>query len=122
MNYKCNICARIAYLTLKHLKMETKVAKNMKKTSQKIQLVKGEFSPSEASHIVIKLIDEKINFHKVQRLQMYEGNHHCETEELDGRIKELEEEKRIAKKFIGNTKDLGKRLKIDGVLHISVSE
>ncbi len=102
--------------------MDTKEMQTKEKVSQKIQLVKGEFTPSEASHIVIKLIDEKINFHKVQRLQIYEGNHKCETEELDARIKELEKERRIAKEFIKQTKGLGKNLKINGVLDISVSE
>tara|TARA_R110001583_G_scaffold31463_5_gene107602 strand:+ start:464 stop:616 length:153 start_codon:yes stop_codon:yes gene_type:complete len=41
--------------------METKELKKTEEVSQKIQLVKGEFTPSEASHIIMNLIDEKIN-------------------------------------------------------------
>ena len=35
---------------------------------QKFQLVKGDFTPSEASDVIMSLIDEKINFHQKQRL------------------------------------------------------
>jgi len=72
--------------------MEPKELTEIEITTQKIQLVKGEFTPSEASHIIMNLIDEKINFHKLQRLQMWEGNHKSKTEQLDGRIEELEKE------------------------------
>lgn len=102
--------------------METKQAENPVKVSQKIQLVKGEFTPSEASHIVVSLIDEKINFHKIQRLQIWEGNHKCKTEGLDGRIKELEREKAIVREFINSHRGLGQNLKINGVLEISVAK
>jgi len=88
---------------------------------QKIQLVKGDFTPLEASHVIIGLIDLKINFHKVQRLQHWEGNHECETSQLDKRIKELEKEKEIAVAYIKNLRGSGKKLKIDGVLDITLS-
>lgn len=100
--------------------MATKELAQTEKATQKIQLVKGEFTPSEASHIIMKLIDEKINFHKIQRLQIWEGNHKCETKELDGRIEELQKEKEITRAFINQTRGLGKKLHINGVLEISV--
>jgi len=102
--------------------MEPKELTEIETTTQKIQLVKGEFTPSEASHIIMNLIDEKINFHKLQRLQMWEGNHKSKTDQLDGRIQELEKEKEIAKKFINSTRGLGQNLSINGVLEISVSK
>lgn len=102
--------------------METKELKKIEKVAQKIQLVKGEFTPSEASHIIVNLIDEKINFHKIQRLQIWEGNHKCKTDQLDERIKELEKEKVIAREFINNSRNLGQKLKINGILEISVIE
>jgi hypothetical protein len=101
--------------------METKQLVQDKTVSQKIQLVKGEFTPSEASHVVLSLIDEKINFHKIQRLQFREGNDECITDQLDCRIQELENEKEIAKSFIRSTRGLGQNLKINGILEISVA-
>jgi hypothetical protein len=102
--------------------METKESTKTEKATQKIQLVKGEFTPSEASHVIVNLIDEKINFHKIQRLQIWEGNHKCKTDQLDGRIKELEEEKRIAKEFINSLRASGQNLKINGVIEITVAK
>ena len=83
-------------------------------------MVVSNFTPSEASHVIINLIDEKINFHKIQRLQIWEGNHQCVTDNLDGRIKQLELEKSIAKEFINNAKSLGKDLKINGLIEMTI--
>ncbi|EPR65339.1 hypothetical protein [Cyclobacterium qasimii] len=101
--------------------METKETAQGGKTTQKIQLVKGEFTPSEAAHVLMGLIDEKINFHKIQRLQIWEGNHGSKTDQLDGRIQELELEKKKAHEFINITRGLGQKLSINGVLEISVA-
>ena len=102
--------------------METKELTQIEKATQKIELVKGEFTPSEASDIIMKLIDIKINFHKIQRLQIWEGNHKCKTNQLDGRIQELEKEKEIAREFINSKRGLGLNLIINGTLKLSVAE
>ena len=100
---------------------QSQVNKQNGKT-QKIELVKGEFTPSEASHVVNSLINEKINFHKLQRLQVWEADHGCKTDNLDCRIEELEKEKEIARDFINKMRNSGKSLKISGTLHISIAE
>lgn len=102
--------------------MKTKELKQIEKSAQSIQLVKGEFTPSEASHVIMSLIDEKINFHKIQRLQIWEGNHKCKTGELDGRIKELENEKEIVRDFINKMRAQSKNLNINGILEITIVE
>ncbi|RZS93802.1 hypothetical protein [Aquimarina brevivitae] len=99
--------------------MKTEEVSKTKEVTQKIQLVKGEFTPSEAAHIVTNLIDEKINFHKLQRLQVWEGDHKRETNQLDNRIEELEKEKTIAKEYIKSLRASGKNLTINGTLEIS---
>lgn len=102
--------------------MKSKEVMQIEKTTQKIQLVKGDFTPSEASDVIMGLLNEKINFHKLQRLQLWEGNHKGKTDQLDGRIGELEKEKEIAREFINSTRDLGQKLKISGILEIAVAE
>ncbi|WP_435623695.1 hypothetical protein [Flagellimonas sp.] len=92
------------------------------KTKQKIQLVDGSFSPSEASDVIIALLEEKINFHKLQRLSWCEGNKDANTKYPDDRIQELENEKQIAKNFINSVRFEGKRLRINGVLNITLEE
>ena len=101
--------------------LETKEVVKTTTGKQKIQLVKGAFSPAEASDIICGLIDEKINFHKLQRLTLWEGEHNCQTEQLDGRILELEEEKRIAKEFISRNREQQRPLKITGTLEITLT-
>lgn len=102
--------------------METKNFTPTEKIIQKVELVKGEFTPSEASHIITNLIDEKINFHKVQRLQIWEGNHQCKTDRLDGRIQELEKEKEFAREFIKSIRGLGQNLQMNGTLEITIAK
>lgn len=102
--------------------MKSKAVPQIEKPTQKIQLVKGDFTPSEASDVIFSLINEKINFHKLQRLQMWEGNHKCKTDQLDGRIGELEKEREIAREFINSLRGLGQNLKINGILEISVAQ
>ncbi|WP_222981972.1 hypothetical protein [Flagellimonas meishanensis] len=97
--------------------METIIA-----TKQKIQLVDGSFTPSEANDVIQALLDEKINFHKLQRLSWCEGNKNANTKFPDERIKELEREKKIAKDFINSVREEGKRLRIDGILKITLED
>jgi hypothetical protein len=97
--------------------METTV-----KTKQKIQLVDGSFTASEAGDVILALLDEKINFHKLQRISWCEGSEEADTQYPDDRIKELQEEKRIAKEFIASVRHQGKKLRIDGVLNITLEE
>ncbi len=100
--------------------MEAKKVTQFEKTTQKIQLVKGEFTPTEASNVIMALINEKINFHKIERLQMWERSHKSKTDQLDSRIKELEKEREIAREFINSMRGSDQNLKINGVLEISV--
>ncbi len=108
-------------INTKNKNMKTQELDKAKVSTQKIQLVKGEFTPSEALDIVRSLIDEKINFHKIQRLQLWEGNHACNTNQLDGRIKELELEKEKTREFIAEMRTQGKNLMINGVLEIKIA-
>lgn len=91
-------------------------------TDQKIQLVDGSFTASEALDVVTSLLNEKINFHKLQRLSWCEGDRDANTKYPDGRIQELEDEKTIAKNFINSIRTEGKRLRIDGILTISLED
>lgn len=86
---------------------------------QKVQLVEGKFTPSEASDIITALIDEKINFHKVQRLSVCEGDECAETPKVNQRILELQEEKKKARAFIQEARKEGMNVRINGILEIT---
>lgn len=89
---------------------------------QKINLVEGQFTPSEASDVMEALIREKINFHKVQRLQKLIGDDDCETAELSNRIAELLEEKQKARDFFLKARKAGRNVVINGTLEISFAD
>jgi len=94
----------------------------MIKTEQKIQLVDGTFTPTETADVILALLDEKINFHKLQRISWCEGTADADTKYPDQRIAELQKEKEITKEFVAQVRHKGKRLRINGLLEISVEE
>jgi CTP:phosphocholine cytidylyltransferase-like protein len=55
--------------------------------SNKISIGKG-FLPSEASDVIMSLIDEKLIFIKT-KLQNWEQNHKSNSDEIDERINQL---------------------------------
>jgi len=89
---------------------------------QKVQLVEGEFTPSEAQDVVCALINEKINFHKIQRLCLFEGDENADVKYPSGRIAELFEERKTAKAFIKMARERGCSIKINGTLEIELVE
>ncbi|MFD0798973.1 hypothetical protein ACFQZJ_15985 [Maribacter chungangensis] len=100
--------------------MKVANAKTEQTTTQKIQLVEGEFTISEANDVVTSLIDEKLNFHKLQRLSLSEGSSFADTRYPDGRIGELEREKATARAFFAEARKTGATIKINGTLEISL--
>lgn len=102
--------------------MVTKEVRKSEEEITQIQLTKGEFSPTDASQIILNLLNEKINFHRIQRHQIWEGDHQCNTKIIDQRIEELENEITKAKALILKAKEQGLKLKIDGSLKITLLE
>lgn len=102
--------------------METKELKKILKDKQTVQLVKGVFTPSEANEVMISLINEKINFHKLKRLQLWEKNNAFDTNQLDNHIEELLREKENLIKIIADMEAIGKNLKISGTLEITPAD
>ena len=92
------------------------------RTTQKIQLVDGTFTPSETADVVLALLQEKINFHKLQRLSWCEGSTDADTQYPDDRIAELQSEKQVIKDFIAQVRHEGKRLRINGTLEITLED
>ena len=94
----------------------------LKQTTQKVHLVDGMFTPSEALDVIQSLIDQKINFHKIQRLSWREGQADCNTDYPDGRIAELLAEKKKIRAHINELRSRGNLIRIDGILNISEVE
>ncbi|MEB3345382.1 hypothetical protein U6A24_07930 [Aquimarina gracilis] len=85
-----------------------------------MKLVDGVFSCSEASDIINALIREKINFHKLHRLSMCEGNVDSNTQYDDSRVAELIKEKEDFKAIYHEARVASKKVRISGVLDIEI--
>ena len=92
------------------------------KTTQKIDLINGVFTASEASDIINSVLKVKINFHKFQRLSITEGNENEECKYDNGRIAELMNEQQIAKEFFSQARLGGKKLKMRSVIQIEIED
>lgn len=121
MNISSNLCTKFI-VSLKTTTMKAAVQNVEVRTKQKIQLVDGIFTVSEASDVVLSLLNEKINFHKLQRLSLCEGSQTANTKYPDERITELEHEKSVAKDFFAQARSKGNTIKIDGILNITIHE
>ncbi|MAN58995.1 MAG: hypothetical protein CMC08_04070 [Flavobacteriaceae bacterium] len=95
---------------------ETRTEKSV--VVEKIQLVDGDFTPIEALDVIRGLIDEKINFHKVQRLSITEREQLADTGYPDGRIRELMQEKEKAKEALLEAYEKGYQIRINGILEM----
>ena len=94
----------------------------MTQVLQKIKLIDGHFTTSEASDLIGSLINEKINFHKIQRLGQFIQDDSSDDQESIDRIAQLEKEKMVAKEFIANAKVNGRRITITGNIEIAYED
>ena len=92
------------------------------KTTQKINLIDGVFTASEASDIINSVLNVKINFHKIHRLSITEGVEKDECIFDSGRIAELTNEQQIAKDFFAQVRLEGKKLKMRSVIQIELED
>lgn len=102
--------------------MKIKKTSQIKNQERTIQLLDGEFTPSQASDVIFSLISQKINYHNLEGLQNWERNHKYDQEPLRNRINELEDAMKQTKDFMLKLKDSGKNVKIEGVIKMSVVE
>jgi len=86
---------------------------------QKVQLVEGQFSPSDAAQVIASLLDTKINYHKLKKLSACIGEEEANTKPVDERIEELELEKRVARELIKEARQSGKNIRINGTLELT---
>jgi len=92
------------------------------KTTQKIDLIDGVFTASEASDIINSVLKVKINFHKLNRLSITEGNNNNDCAYDSGRIDELMNEQNIAKEFFSQARLNGKKLKMRSIIQIEIED
>lgn len=90
--------------------------------TQKVTIVNGCYTPAEASEIVESMIEGKINFHKVKRLQQWLGDCNCENADSKQRIQELSNDFEKAQAFFAEARQAGKKVVITGNLQMSLED
>lgn len=100
--------------------MKTKEMNSKEVSSKEIQLIDGEFLKHQALEIISTLIDQKINYHKIEGMQLWESDHNIDKTPIHGRIEELQQEKQDLEAFIKKLEDRDVKLKVNGVLEIEV--
>jgi Na+/H+ antiporter NhaB len=93
-----------------------------KKNQQTLKLIEGTFTKREALNIINSVVDVKINFHKVHRLSIQEGNENDECKFDNSRIQELMESKKETKAFLRALESKGQNIKITSTVTISLEE
>lgn len=91
-------------------------------TNQKIKLIDGCFTSTEAADIIHAVLDVKINFHKLQRLSRTEGNTEDSCQFDNGRIDELIAEQIRSKELLKAARLDGKKLRMTSTILIEVDE
>lgn len=90
----------------------------LKVKEKKVKLVDGEFSATQALDILTALINQKINFHKIQKHQHWEQDHTIDETPYIKRIQELEEEKKAMLRFLSENQNECEKFSIKGTLTI----
>ncbi|WP_127844115.1 hypothetical protein [Psychroflexus aestuariivivens] len=102
--------------------METKNTTTKAIDTKEINLVDGEFTKSQAMDIVSALIDQKINYHRIEGMQFWESNHQIDKKPINNRVEQLKAEKEKFQDMIRSLSSNQTKLKIDGVLKIEIIE
>lgn len=100
--------------------MNSAVLEAQETKKQTIKLIDGCFNKREALNIIDSVINTKINFHKVHRLSIQEGNEKDECTFDNSRINELINDKQTAKEFLKSLESNGYNIKISSEVTITV--
>ncbi len=93
----------------------------MKETVKRIQLSRDCISPSKASDMIQALINENVNFHKLERLSLMVGNENADTNILDNRINYLLGEKERLHAIVEDAKEQGYDLCVKTTIEIGIA-
>jgi hypothetical protein len=89
---------------------------------QHLKLIDGVFTKREALDIINSSVDVKINFHKLQRLSITEGNMHDKCTYDNSRITELIMDKAEVNAILMSLEGTSTNIKISSTIHISVED
>lgn len=102
--------------------MKDSITSETKQNQQTLKLIDGTFTKREALNILNSVVDVKINFHKLHRLSIQEGNENDECQFDNSRIQELMSDKKEVKAFLRALESRGQNIKISSTITISLED
>lgn len=89
-------------------------------TIQKVKLVNGKFSPSEASDALKNLVHGAVNFNKANRLKVLIGDENNDTSSWCSNIDSLCSNEKTASEIIAEARESGQKVAVKAVLKVSL--
>lgn len=93
---------------------------DIEKTISCLKLIEGTFSPASTSDLLKGFINEKINYHKVNKLMLTEANHNDETSYDNSRINELRGDLEKLKEALKYARENNKKFKLSSTVSIEL--
>ena len=87
--------------------------------SQKLQITDGSFSPNEVRDLVLKPINDQINFYKLKNLSNWIHDHNTNQDFCEEKIAQLKARKQELTEMINEAKMLGCNMKLKESFEIS---
>lgn len=85
-----------------------------------VQIINNKFNPAEARDVVSSIIDEHVNFCKVQHLSSWERNHSIDGGLINNKIEELNDKKDALNRIINQAKESDCEIYISGTIEIKL--
>ena len=94
----------------------------VKVQDQKVQFLKGEFTPLEAKDMIYRMIDEQINQYKLQHLSRWEHDHNTSVEAIDQKIENLKRIKQEFAEMIRQAREENCQVNLSGMLIMNIKK
>ncbi len=85
-----------------------------------IKLIEGTFTPSEAADLIDAMLEVKINFHKLHRLHVMEGDRTDSCADDGSRIDELLNYKKEVMAMLKEANQNGSKITLDSNLKLNI--
>lgn len=89
---------------------------------QKVQVINGSFKPSEARDIISKMIDDQINFYKLQNLSHWIQDCNLSQDLLDEKIAKLQHRKQELNEIIKVAQAGGEKVRLCNYFDLSIEK
>ena len=89
---------------------------------QEVKILNGTYPPSEARQLICSVIDNQINFYKLQHLSHWERNHKTGRDFLDQKVEELTNKRCELMEIIKQARLEGRQVTFGGCIELTIED